>query len=68
MIKRVFDILAASLGLIVLSPILVVTAVLVRIKLGSPVLFSQQRPGLHAQPFYVYKFRTMTDQRDASSG
>lgn len=65
MIKRVFDILAASLGLIVLSPILVVTAVLVRIKLGSPVLFSQQRPGLHAQPFYVYKFRTMTDQRDA---
>lgn len=66
MIKHVFDIMLALLGLIVLSPILVVTAVLVRIKLGSPVLFSQQRPGLHAQPFYVYKFRTMTDQRDAA--
>lgn len=65
MIKRVFDILSALLGLIVLSPILIITAILVRIKLGSPILFRQQRPGFQAQPFYVYKFRTMTDQRDA---
>lgn len=63
--KRLFDMLSSSLGLAVLSPVLIVTAILVRIKLGAPVLFKQQRPGLHAQPFYVYKFRTMTDQRDA---
>ncbi len=63
--KRVFDFLLALLGLIVLSPILIVTAIMVRIKLGSPILFCQQRTGLRAQPFYVYKFRTMTDQRDA---
>ena len=63
--KQLFDTLSALLGLIVLSPILIITATLVRIKLGSPVLFKQQRPGLHVQPFYVYKFRTMTDQRDA---
>jgi sugar transferase EpsL len=64
--KRIFDILAALLALIVLCPLIVITAILVRIKLGSPVLFKQQRPGLHASPFYVYKFRTMTDQRDSS--
>lgn len=63
--KRFFDMFFASLGLIVLSPVLIVTVILVRIKLGSPVLFRQQRPGLHAQPFFVYKFRTMTDQRDS---
>lgn len=62
--KRTFDMLSALLGLIILSPVLFVTAISVRIKLGSPVLFKQQRPGLYAQPFYVYKFRTMTDQRD----
>lgn len=65
MIKYLFDRIASLIGLILLSPVLMVTAILVRIKLGSPVLFRQQRPGLHAQPFYVYKFRTMTDQRDA---
>ncbi|MDD2272296.1 MAG: sugar transferase [Desulfuromonadaceae bacterium] len=63
--KRFFDILLALAGLMVLSPVLIVTAILVRIKLGSPILFRQQRPGFHAQPFYVFKFRTMTDQRDA---
>lgn len=63
--KRLFDTLSALLGLIVFSPVLVVTAILVRSKLGSPVLFKQQRPGFHAKPFYVYKFRTMNDQRDA---
>lgn len=63
--KRVFDLLAALLGVIVVSPVLLVTAILVRIKLGSPVLFRQQRPGLHAKSFYVYKFRSMTDQRNS---
>ncbi|MBT1070602.1 sugar transferase [Pelotalea chapellei] len=63
--KRLFDMLAAFLGLAVLSPILIVIAILVHTKLGSPILFRQQRPGLHARLFYVYKFRTMTDQRDA---
>lgn len=63
--KRLIDILSALLGLIVLGPVLIITAILVRIKLGAPVLFKQKRPGLHTQPFYVYKFRTMTDQRDA---
>ena len=64
MMKQLFDMLSALLGLIVFSPVFIVTALLVRIKLGTPVLFKQQRPGLHAQPFHVYKFRTMTDQHD----
>lgn len=63
-VKRFFDFFTACMGLIILIPVLIVTAILVRTKLGSPILFKQQRPGLHAQPFYVYKFRTMTDQRD----
>lgn len=62
--KRIFDALSALLGLIILCPILIITAILIRVKLGSPVLFKQQRPGFRSQPFYVYKFRTMTDQRD----
>jgi len=52
-------------GLIALSPIIGLTAILIRIRLGSPVLFKQQRPGLHGRPFYLYKFRTMTEERDA---
>ncbi|MGQ7190856.1 sugar transferase, partial [Escherichia sp. HC-CC] len=43
---------------------MVIIAALVRIKLGSPVIFKQQRPGLHGKPFYLYKFRTMTDEKD----
>lgn len=43
---------------------MLITAILVRYKLGSPVIFKQQRPGLHGKPFYLYKFRTMTDERD----
>ena len=54
---------AAGLGLVVLSPVLAGVGVLVRQKLGSPVLFRQQRPGLHGQPFEMVKFRTMTDAR-----
>ncbi len=61
--KRLFDLLAAGLGLLILSPVLLLVAVLVRIFLGAPVLFRQQRPGLGGRPFYIYKFRTMTDAR-----
>ncbi len=63
-IKRFFDIVSSLLALIVLSPILVVTALLVKTKLGSPVLFKQERPGLNHEIFTLYKFRTMTDERD----
>jgi len=57
--KRAFDLFVALMVIMLLSPVIAVVAVLVRIKLGSPVLFRQQRPGLDAKPFYVYKFRTM---------
>ena len=64
MVKRLFDI-GFSLGwLIVFSPLLAIVAVLVRVKLGSPVLFLQERPGRHGKPFKVVKFRTMTDGVD----
>lgn len=64
-IKRPQDMLCALLALIVLSPILFLTAVLVRVKLGSPVIFKQERPGLNGKIFTLYKFRTMTDERDS---
>lgn len=57
--------LCALLALIVLSPILFITAFLVRVKLGSPVIFKQERPGLNGKIFTLYKFRTMTDERDS---
>ncbi|WP_332262420.1 sugar transferase [Paenibacillus sp. GSMTC-2017] len=63
--KRVFDFITASALLLVLSPFIAIIAILVRTKLGTPILFKQQRPGLHGKPFYVYKFRTMTDERGA---
>lgn len=63
--KRLFDLLLAVPTLIVLSPLLTVLALLVRVNLGAPVLFRQTRPGLHGKPFTLYKFRTMTDARDA---
>ena len=63
-IKRPQDFLCALLATIVLSPVLLVTAILVRIKLGSPVLFTQDRPGRNGEIFRLYKFRTMTDARD----
>jgi sugar transferase EpsL len=65
-VKRCIDIIAAGLGLIVLSPLLVVTAFAVSIRMGSPVVFKQMRPGLHGRSFNMYKFRTMTDERDAN--
>ncbi len=60
--KRFFDILVSVLALVLLGPVLLTVAVLVRIKLGSPVLFRQQRPGLNCQLFTMYKFRTMVSQ------
>lgn len=63
-IKRPMDFVLALLALIVLSPVLLIIALLVRIKLGSPVLFKQQRPGKDEKIFTLYKFRTMTDERD----
>lgn len=60
--KRLFDMLAAAVMLALLSPILLVLAILVRLKLGSPVLFRQMRPGLHGRPFALLKFRTMLDR------
>ena len=59
--KRCLDLLLASIGLVLTSPLLLATVLTVRIKLGSPILFRQQRPGLHAQPFTVMKLRTMRD-------
>lgn len=63
-IKRCLDVLLSLCGIIVLSPILIVLAVLVRVKLGSPVLFHQERPGRHEKIFRLYKFRSMTDEKD----
>ena len=63
-IKRPQDFLCASVALVVLSPVMGITAILVKKKLGSPVIFSQDRPGLDGKTFRLYKFRTMTDERD----
>ena len=62
--KRFLDLILTIPVLLLLTPLLVSLALLVRVKLGSPVLFRQQRPGLYGQPFTLYKFRTMTDARD----
>ena len=64
MIKRIFDIFASTIGLLCLLPVLLVLALLIRRKLGSPVLFSQIRPGKDGKPFRMVKFRSMTDARD----
>ncbi|TQQ13486.1 sugar transferase [Vibrio cholerae] len=66
MIKRLFDLFASFLGLLVLSPIIVIVAWKIRKNLGSPVLFRQTRPGLNGQPFEMIKFRTMKDAVDAN--
>ena len=66
--KRAFDWVVSLLALAVLSPLLLLIAVLVRIKLGAPVFFTQLRPGLDGRSFRIWKFRTMTDRRDASGG
>jgi lipopolysaccharide/colanic/teichoic acid biosynthesis glycosyltransferase len=63
-LKRFFDIVLSLIVLSTLSPLLIAVAALVRARLGSPVFFRQQRPGLHGRPFELIKFRTMTDHRD----
>ena len=63
-IKRCLDVILASVALFILSPLMLVLAVLIRIKLGSPVIFKQDRPGMNERIFKVYKFRTMIDKRD----
>lgn len=63
-IKRILDSILSLLGLIMLSPVFLIVAILVRIKLGSPVIFKQKRPGKDEKIFTLYKFRTMTDVKD----
>ena len=63
--KRLFDLALTVPGLILISPVLAVIALAVRIILGPPVLFRQQRPGIRSRPFVLFKFRTMSDERDA---
>lgn len=63
-IKRIVDIVCSGAALFVLSPVYLVLYILVRVKLGAPVFFTQPRPGLHGKIFNIYKFRTMTDARD----
>lgn len=62
-VKRPLDCIISTLALIVLSPIILIMSLLVRVKLGSPVFFTQDRPGLNEKVFKLYKFRTMTDKR-----
>ena len=62
--KRLLDFVLSLLAIIVLSPVLLITAILVRSKLGSPVIFRQERPGKNEKIFTLYKFRTMTDEKD----
>jgi len=64
--KRLMDILGATAGLLLLAPVIVMLSLLVRVKLGSPVLFRQTRPGRGGKAFQMTKFRTMTDARDAN--
>lgn len=63
-VKRPMDFILSLIAIIVLSPVLLIVALLVKTKLGSPVLFKQKRPGLNEEIFLMYKFRTMTDERD----
>lgn len=63
-LKRPMDFILSLMAIIVLSPVLIIVGVLVRLKLGSPVLFKQRRPGLNEKIFAMYKFRTMTDEKD----
>lgn len=63
--KRVFDFVSALLLFIVISPLFLVLMALVRVKIGSPIFFTQERSGLHQKSFYIRKFRSMTNERDA---
>ena len=65
-LKRILDFFAAAVALVILSPLLLIVAILIATKLGRPVFFTQKRPGLHGKAFHIIKFRTMTNARDAS--
>jgi len=62
--KRIMDIVLSLIAIIILSPVFIIIAILVRVKLGSPVIFKQDRPGLNEKIFTMYKFRTMTNEKD----
>lgn len=62
--KRLLDIIISLIALLLLSPVLLITAILVKVKLGSPIIFKQERPGKDNRIFNMYKFRSMTDERD----
>ncbi len=64
MLKRFFDLSVALTALVVLSPVILIIALVVALQIGRPVLFQQERPGLHGRPFKLLKFRTMTEERD----
>lgn len=66
--KRLFDITAGVGGIILLTPVLAITALVVKTKLGSPVIFKQTRIGQYGEPFEIYKFRSMTNELDAAGG
>lgn len=66
MVKRLFDLLISSIAILFLAPFMVLLAIVIRYKLGSPVLFRQMRPGLRDKPFLMLKFRTMTDATDGA--
>ena len=63
-IKRCFDLLASALGLVLIWPLLLALALLVRVRLGRPVIFKQLRPGYRCKPFYLFKFRSMSEAHD----
>ena len=65
MFKRLFDFFFSLLLIIILSPVILILALMIRLKIGSPVFFMQKRPGYKGRPFYFYKFRTMTDEVDS---
>lgn len=64
MLKRILDIVMSATALLLFSPLLLILAILVRIKLGSPILYSQARPGMNNRIFTIFKFRSMTDEKD----
>lgn len=63
-LKRLFDLTISAVGLIILLPVYVVLGLVIYVKLGLPIIFKQKRPGLHGEPFIMYKFRSMTNERD----
>lgn len=67
-VKRAMDFILSLIAIILLSPLLLLIAILVRLKLGSPILFKQERPGLNEKIFTLYKFRTMNEKRDEKGG